>query len=33
MRLGIGIEPADPPTGIGRGDFTARLYDLVAVSD
>jgi alpha-galactosidase len=32
MRVGLGIEPADPPGGIGRGDFTARLFDLEASS-
>ena len=30
MTIGLGIEPADPPTGVARGDFSARLYDLEA---
>jgi alpha-galactosidase len=30
MAVGLGLEPADPPTGAPRGDFTARLWVLTA---
>jgi len=30
MTVGLAIEPADPPTGVGRADFSARLFDLEA---
>lgn len=30
LGVGLGIEPADPPTGTARGDFAARLYVLEA---
>jgi alpha-galactosidase len=33
MAVGIGIEPPDPNTSAGRADFSARLYDLTAISD
>jgi alpha-galactosidase len=33
MRVGLGIEPADPPNGVAAGDFTARLFDLVATGE
>jgi len=30
MTVGLAIEPADPVTGFGRADFSARLFDLEA---
>ena len=30
MAVGLGLEPADPPTGAPRGDFTARIWVLTA---
>ena len=30
MAVGLGLEPADPPTGAPRGDFTAQIWVLTA---
>ena len=30
MGVGLGLEPADPPTGAPRGDFSARIWVLTA---
>ena len=30
MAVGLGLEPADPPTGAPGGDFTARIWVLTA---
>jgi alpha-galactosidase len=30
MAVGLGLEPADPPTGTPKGDFMARLWVLTA---
>ncbi len=30
MAVGLGLQPADPPTATPRGDFTARIWVLTA---